>query len=888
MFDLEKAIAAWRRSLEYSSALLREDVDELESHVRDQVRGLVLRGLSEEEAFNRAIRQMGAYGTVEGEYQKVYWGKVRRRHEFVNELTWRASMFKNYLKIAFRNLLRRKVYTFINVVGLAVGLACCLLIALYLYHEWSYDRFHEKGDRIYRVVSDLQTPGERLLALSTGALAPALKADFPEVLRTVRFAPVQFLLSYEERRFHEQGLLYADSSVFQVFDFVWQSGNSATALVAPYQIVLTRSMADKYFEGSDPIGQVLIADGEHTLTVTGIIEDVPSNSHLQFDGLISMATYEAREAWRFQTFRDGNNISTYLLLAEGYDPALLQAKMPAFVERHTQGLLGENTLAYVLEPLTKIYFNPPRMGEPRPAGNVSYLYIFSIVAGMILVTACINFMNLTTARSAERAKEVGVRKVVGAQRQGIAVQFLTESLLLACVAMVLAFVLAAAALPLFRSLSGKALGSSFLVEPPVLAALIGMAICAGLLAGSYPSIVLSGFRPVTVLKGAFAISSSSVMLRKGLVVFQFGISVALIIGTAVVFSQVDYLRSMSPGFRTEQMLVVDFHGDRQVSEQAETIKQALLAQPGVLSVTASSYVPGRMYNTAGRQMQTASGERRNVHLKLYEADYDFLSAYDIEILAGRNFSLDIASDSTQALIVNEAAARHLGFTVLADAVGAEWGWGAEEANGRIIGVVENFNFQSLHTEVEPLSIQFLRWEPRYLTVRMQADRIMETLAAVEQEWQRLVPHRPLEYRFLDEVFDAQYQADVRFGRLFSVFAGLAIFIACLGLFGLAAFTAQQRTKEIGVRKVLGASVPSIIRLLSADFLKLVGIAFVVAMPLAYFGMQRWLEDFAYRIDIGPGIFLFTGFLVLLIALLTVSYQSIKAALADPVKSLRYE
>ena len=802
-------------------------------------------------------------------------------------------MLKNYFKIAYRSLLKHKGFTFINLMGLAVGMACCLLIGLYVQDELSYDRYHEHADRIYRILhADLDADAPQSLSVpapedfwvwGNAPVGPALAADFPEIEKVVRFThPYNLLFEHENKRFQEDKVLFMDSTVFDVFSWKLLAGNPNKALVAPNSLVLTKSVAEKYFGNANPIGETILVDNETLCTVTGVMEDVPANTHFTFDVLLSMSTLREGnprifDEWGYVDFY------TYFTLAEGVDIASLQAKAPAFLQRH--GKDKDYTIAF--EPMTRAYLHSQASSQPGPSGSLSNVYIFSFIAAFILLIACINFMNLSTARSMERAKEVGVRKVIGANRTGLMYQFLTESVLLSVLAAALAVVLAILAMPAVQELSGKAFNPQMLLSWEVLLMVLLAALLVGVLAGSYPAWVLTRFRPVLVLKGVFKSSSTGITLRKGLVVLQFSLSMALIAGTAIVFSQLNHLRNKDLGFRQEQMLVVEFGYDQEVNQKIETIKKVLGDHPDVLSVSASRFVPGDFRVSAGTNIQTPQGEMKLGIINIYEIDDDFISHFEMEMAAGRAFSPEFPADTAQSLLLNEAATKFYGYANPADAVGKRFSqWGRE---GTIIGVVKDFNFQSLHNKVEPLS---LRLAPQgalsRLSLRIQPGNLSKTTAELEQLWAQLVPHRPFMYSFLDESFNQQYQADLRFGKVFSVFAGMAIFIACLGLFGLVAYTAQQRTKEIGIRKVLGASVVSIVGLLSKDFLKLVLLAAIVAFPLAWYAMSKWLEDFAYRIDMPLWVFLAAGILATIVACLTISFQAVKAATANPVKNLRTE
>ena len=799
-------------------------------------------------------------------------------------------MLRNYLKIAYRNLLRHKGYTAINVVGLAVGLAACLVIARYVQFERSFDRFHEKADRIYRLVTERE--GEAgATARTSGPIAPLLTEALPEVVQAVRFNQESFFVARGDVGFQEDGLYFADSTVFDVFSFSLLRGNPETALRAPFSIVLTEHVARKYFGDADPMGQTLTVADEAEVTVRGILADVPAGSHLQFDALVSMTTAEVLPgtSWLLENWYSGA-FHTYLLLASEEAAASVADKLSGFVQRRAPGdlLAQEPDYALALEPLTDVYLHSARAEQIGPTGDAEQLALFALIGAFILVIACINFTNLATARSADRAREVGVRKLVGAGRPQLAVQFLAESVLLIGVAMVLATALAQGLLPLVSELSGKPLAFGRGDALPYALALLGGTLAVGLLAGAYPAFVLSGFRPATVLKGRLSGSRQGRLLRKGLVVVQFGISISLIAATVVVFAQLHHLRTQDPGYDREQLLVLDGF-DAVEAVRHEAVKAELVKHPAVTSAAGLMVPPVGRYDLPDWMMdvENARGEMQDASLPMYPVDFDFIPQYGIEVVAGRPFSRDFATDAEAAFVINEAALARFGYRSAEEAVGRRIE-NVYPQGGTIIGVVRNFSYRSLHEPVGPVVMRILPGHLSQLSLKVQTSDLPQTLAELEARWQALVPQRPFVYRFLDEAFAAQYRTEERFGQTFGLFAGLAIVIACLGLFGLAAFTITQRTKEIGIRKVMGASVPGLVALLSREIAGLVLVAFSVAVPVAYSGLAEWLSGFASRVEPAWWMFALAGIGTLAIALLTVGYQATKAALADPVESLRYE
>lgn len=805
-------------------------------------------------------------------------------------------MLRNYFKIAWRSLLRNKAYSFINITGLAVGITCCVLISLYVKDELSYDRYHPNADNIYRVVhayrniqADEKLPPpapEDYQVWGNAPIGPALAADFPQIKKLVQFtSPTDYLLEYRDKRFEERNIIFMDSSAFDIFGWKMLAGNPHTALQAPYSIVLTKSVAQKYFGDSNPVGQAMRVDNRTSVTVTGVMEDVPSNSQFTFNGLMSMNTFRQfrKEVFGWWGYVD---FYTYFLLDPQTDIKSLERQAGSFVKRHLPDWKdGSYNIAF--ERFTGAYLHSRAGRQPGVTGSLSNVYIFSMIAVFILFIACINFMNLATARSMERAKEVGVRKAVGAYQQGLISQFLTESVVISLVATLLATGLIFLALSPLRNITGKPFPYADLLSWQALPVLIITPLAVGMLAGSYPAWVLARFKPAIVLKGKFESSGKGVILRKGLVVLQFTLSIALIACTVIVFTQLNHLRKHGLGFRQEQMLVIDNGGDQEVNKRMEVIKDAFRRKPAVLMASASRAVPGDFFPNATTFIESRSGDMQHYDPALYEIDFDFIPAYEIKMAAGRAYSRDFPADAEQSLIVNEAAAKLWGYSDPSDMVGKRFDqWGRK---GTVIGVVKDFNYQSLHHKVEPLALRMAPPEViNRITLRIKGDHVSQTIRELERTWYELVPYRPFQYSFLDQAFNRQYQQDERFGKVFTIFAFLTIFIACLGLFGLATYATEQRIKEIGIRKVLGASVTNIVSLLSTSFVKLVAIAFLIATPIAWWGMHQWLQGFAYQVGIQWWVFALSGALAVMIAMLTVSYQAVRAAVMNPIRSLRSE
>jgi putative ABC transport system permease protein len=803
-------------------------------------------------------------------------------------------MVRHFFQIAWRQLMKRKFYSFINIIGLAIGIACCILIALYVRHELSYDQYHAKKDRIYRVLQTFRSfqPGEVVTAPTPkdywvwgcAPVGPALQADFPQIEKEVQFmSPMSLLLQRGDKRFQQDNLLMMDSSAFDVFSWKLLQGDPHQALVATNSIVLTKSVAKKFFGDENPLGQSLRVDNDDYFRVTGVMEDVPPNSQFTFNGLVSMSTMrrirpDIFNYWGYVDFY------TYLVLKDNASIESLKSQASAFVKRYNSEDPG---YSIAFEKMTDAYLHSAAIRQPGPTGSLLNVYLFCCIGIFIMLIACINFMNLSTARSLERAKEVGVRKVLGVQHGSLMWQFLFESVILSLGALVIAVILAKTGISLVSRLSGKQFSGTAFLGPWQIAGMILFAFVVGLLAGIYPALVLSGFKPVVVIKGKFNPSRNGISLRKSLVVFQFSLSIALIAATSIVYSQLKFVDRHELGFQKDQMVILNFEGDEKVEQHIEMVKTALAGQPGVVSVASSRAVPGEFLPNAGTEIQGPNGAMISKGPFIYEIDFDFIPTYHIPLIAGRNYSRLYLTDSAQSLVINESAARFFGYLKPADAVGRKFKqWGR---SGTIIGVVKDFNFRSLHQAVEPLTLRYGYPDVlNRISVAIRGNNIPATLDNLKKTWDKIAPQRPFLYHFLDESFGEQYEADRHFGQLFTLFSLLAIGIACLGLFGLSTFMAQQRVKEIGIRKVLGSSVGGIVLLLSKDFMKLIFLAIVVAVPICWWAMNKWLEGFAYRITIGPIIFIIAGAIAMGIAILTISWQSFKAALANPVQSLRNE
>ena len=802
-------------------------------------------------------------------------------------------MFRNYLTIAVRNLLRQKGYSAINVLGLAIGIACCVLILLYVQDELSYDQYHEKKDRIYRVVESATVAGRSIEAASTPPpWAPVLAKDYPIIEAYTRIKPPgsRWLLRYKEKRFYERYFAFVDSSFFDIFTFPLVQGDAKTVLADPHTVVLSESMADKYFGDENPIGEVITGDDLYEFTVTGVMRDMPKNTHFHFDFLASYASlapnrlYDEPSTMQDQGF--SHDLFTYLLLREGYTPEDLERELPGFLDLYLGELLksvGIEARPY-LQPITNIHLHSNMEAEIRANSSIRYVYIFSCLAVFILLIACVNFVNLSTARSARRAQEVGMRKVLGAHRNQLIKQFTGESILVSVIALVIALGLLHLLLPQFNLLSGKTLAmdyqSTWLV--PTLA---GIALVTGIFAGGYPAFILSSFRPVAVLSGALKAGASHSLLRKVLITFQFGISILMIVGTIVVLDQLEYMQNKPLGFDEDNLVVVRLP-DEEALRGYPAYRDALMQFPDILNVSTSNSIPG---GQTSLNLVTPEGvqEDESPVYQMIQADFGFIETLGIEMASGRTFSRAFGSDST-ACLINEAAVRTLGWE---DPIGRTFRLTGEDDDPplSVIGVMADFHVQSLHQPITPLMVRLDTEPDSFMVVRIQGTNVTRGLELLQDQWRKTYPNHPaLDYSFLDDNLEQLYQAERRLGSVFIAGAVLSILIACLGLLGLSSFMAEQRTREIGVRKVLGATITNVILLLSRDFTKLVLLAFVLGAPAGYFVMQAWLEDFPYRIDPGLGMIFFAGLAALLVAWLTVGYQAFKAATANPADAVHAE
>lgn len=810
-------------------------------------------------------------------------------------------MFKNYLKIAWRSLKKQAFFTFLNTFGLAIGMAGALIISLYIYDELSYDKMFANADRIYRIDSDIKFGGAEIKAGESAApMAETLKRDYPQVEASVRFRTIGSAYVKKvggNRSAKENHITYADSTVFEFFGIDLLVGDAKTALTGTNSLVLTKTAAEKHFGSTDVIGQNLLLDNTDTYTVTGVIEDMPKNSYFNdYSVFLAMAGNVAsrEDNW------GGNNYFTFIKLIPGakaedfQEPlqGMLERYMLPWAQKYFPGMTAEsfaasgNYIRYHTMPLTDIHLHSDKSSEMSATSSIQNIYILSFIGLFLIILASVNFMNLSTAHSLKRAKEVGVRKTLGSNKLNLVFQFLTESGLIAFVSLLAALLITLVALPFFNGFTGKSIEIPF-TQPLFWLALLGATMLLGLLSGSYPAFFMSRFTPVKTLKGNSSESVGNGRVRNALVIFQFSISVFLIISTLVVFQQLNYIQNKDLGFSKDQVLLINELGA--LGPKTKAFKEQIANMGFVESATLSNYYPTPSWRSDTSFFEEGSRDQESaIQMQEWDVDTDYLKTMEMELVAGRDFNSAYASDST-AIIINEATLPILNVTA-EEALGMRISEEMDQENPAyytIIGVVKDFHYRTLRTNIGALGMH-LNSNAQNMAVRMSGGNYANNIAAIENTWNTMAPGQPFDYRFMDEAFNTTYEAEQKLSQIFFIFTMLSIFIACLGLFGLAAFNAEKRTKEIGVRKVLGATVSQISYRLTVDFLKLVGVAILISLPIGWFVMNKWLEDFSYRIEIGVGVFLLAAVLAIIVAILTVSYQSIKAAIVNPVKSLRSE
>lgn len=871
--------------------------DELIDHICTSVEEQMEEGKNFIEAYRYVLR---SFGNSPG-LQETQKETIHTKNSILK------AMLKNYFVIAFRNLRKQSFYSIINITGLALGIASCLVIVLYIFNELSYDKYNIKADRIYRIDSEILFNGNHLHMTTTSApMGPAIKEIYPEVEEMTRLRNEgTILVKRSIENIRETDVVYADSTVFNVFTIPLISGNPKTALIEPHTLVLSETTAAKLFpDGEDPVGQTVILDNKDNYKITGVYKDIPQESHFHFTMMLSMEGYEDSRSDEWLS----HNFATYLLLRNGASAQELEAKFPKLIDIHVTPLLKlmlgpeanmdvfrqqGNMLDYTLRPLLDIHLYSDLSGEFEPNGDITYVYLFGAVALFILLIACINFMNLSTARSANRAKEVGMRKVMGSLRLHLINQFLMESILLSIFSFLIALLLAYLVLPYFNDLAGRQISIPW-SNPLFFVSVFGISFLIGIFAGSYPAFFLSAFRPINVLKGNTALGMKSGTIRSSLVIFQFAISIILLIGTFTVYKQLSYIQHKKIGFNKDQVIVIqDAYA---MGDQLQSFKEEVLKNSSIINGSLSSFLPvagtSRNDNVYWPEGKDPSQDNM-VSLQVWSVDEDYIPTLGMEIIKGRNFSRDFPSDSG-AVILNEAALKMFNFeenpinmkiSTFGNGVGADGR--PNSVSFSTVGVVKDFHFESLKQSITPVAL-FLRKSTSRISFRFQAANTQDVINNIQNIWSRMAPGQPFQYTFLDQAFGKMYNSEQRLGKIFAVFAGLAIIVASLGLFALTSFTAEQRTKEIGIRKVLGASVSSIVVLLSKEFGKLIIISFILAVPIAWYAVNWWLKSYTYKVEIGVMIYLIAGVASFLVAWITMGYQSIKAASSNPINALRSE
>ena len=883
MFNLEKAVHNWKRSLRNSPAFEDGDIVELEVHLREEIDRLISKGRSEQEAFQTATEEIGQVESIGEELYKTRSTNPGALPPW-KQKSWMPSLLFNYVRVAQRNLLQNKLYTGINILGLSVGIICCLLIYLFVRNELSYDTFHEKGDRIYRVIRVLEDQGNwRKVGITSAPFRDALANDFPGMVEmATHLLPSDGMVTVRDQTFREDQFYIADENFFQVFSWPLMDGDPRLALSRPNTVVLSEATAKKYFGSEDPVGKTIRVDDTYDFEVTGVFrKPEDAHSHVDFDLVASMATFRNLD---FYTDWWSNSLHTYLLLAPNTHPKDLEQKLSGFVEKY----FGENMARFnrrmdlELQPLREIYFADDMGFDTAVShGSKTVVYMFGIIAFMIIAVACINFVNMATARSVNRSREIGIRKTMGAHRSNLMVQFLGEALLITFAAGAISLGVVYGILPWFEKMADVQIVID-LFSSEVIGSVIIFLLFTGLLAGSYPAMFLSSFEPVRALKEKISFGISQVIVRKGLIMFQFAISSLLIIGTLMVNKQLDYISGKSLGFQPDQLVNISINNG-EIRPHLEILRDELERLPGIQAAGLMSGTPGGFFDNY--LFRVGENWDETHRMRTLFTDYNFTEVLGLEMLAGRDFDRAYSTDSLNAVVINKEAA-------------GKFGWTPEEALGqrfenqyldstarRVIGVVENFHYESLHKPIEPLVVA-MNPDRREILVRLKTDDLHETLASIENLWQEFSPLYPAEYFFLNEQFAELYESDRRQRTVFTAFSSIAIILACLGLFSLAAFNAEKRRKEMGVRKVLGASFTNILQLFNKELFVLIGLAFIVAAPVAYVWMEQWLQDYAYRIPNGIGSYLLAGAIIVVLSLLTVSYQSLKVAKMNPVKSLR--
>lgn len=790
-------------------------------------------------------------------------------------------MLKNLLKTTLRYIRKHPGYSLLNVLGLTLGITSALFLIIYVSDELSYDRYHEKAERIYRVSSKItETDDQFTWIVAQIPFGPQVARDYPEVESFTRFINMpRAAYKFEDKEYIEENFFYADSTVFDIFTYKVIRGEVKSAVKDPKKIVLTETAAGRYFGDSDPVGKVLTS-GENTYEVTGVIEDVPSNSHFRFEALAARNNLP-KELGNWGNF----GVFTYLLLPGGLDVKAFETKIQGMYEAHMKSIFGplNINIEYILEPIRKIHLYSTNAAEPEPTGSISYVYIFAIVAVFLVLIAAMNYMNLATARSTQRAREVGLRKVVGSRRSLLIMQFLSESVLLTLISLIISIILLLVLLPRFNTLAGKSFDIGILLSPAVLMSVFIVIVVSGIIGGSYPAFFLSRFSPVTVLKGEITQGSAGALFRKILVIIQFTISVAMIVCTMVVFRQLNFLKEKDQGFNQENVLSLQLNNQQMINKYP-VLKQLLLKNEDIKYVTSTNTPMGEGSGKVIFNMETDQGmAQRGINFAV--VDHDFIDALEIKIVEGRDFQLDMPSDTLTGVVVNETLVKRMGWS---DPIGKRAEVGDESTvRARVIGVMADYHQTGMYNEIESLLLVY-RERNNIVYVKLGGNNTEQTLSFIENTWKEVFPDQPYSYTFLKERFNRQFEADEKRGLIFTMFTILAILIACMGLFGLASYMVEQRTKEVGIRKVFGASEGVVVRLISRDFLLLVGISIVIALPVAFYFMSNWLENYVYRTNISIPLLILAALLTIGITFITISYKAYQAAVTNPASSIRTE
>ncbi len=790
-------------------------------------------------------------------------------------------MLKNLLKTTLRYIRKHPGYSLLNVLGLTLGITSALFLIIYVSDELSYDRYHEKAERIYRVSSKItETDDQFTWIVAQIPFGPQVARDYPEVESFTRFINMpRAAYKFEDKEYIEENFFYADSTVFDIFTYKVIRGEVKSAVKDPKKIVLTETAAGRYFGDSDPVGKVLTS-GENTYEVTGVIEDVPSNSHFRFEALAARNNLP-KELGNWGNF----GVFTYLLLPGGLDVKAFETKIQGMYEAHMKSIFGplNINIEYILEPIRKIHLYSTNAAEPEPTGSISYVYIFAIVAVFLVLIAAMNYMNLATARSTQRAREVGLRKVVGSRRSLLIMQFLSESVLLTLISLIISIILLLVLLPRFNTLAGKSFDIGILLSPAVLMSVFIVIVVSGIIGGSYPAFFLSRFSPVTVLKGEITQGSAGALFRKILVIIQFTISVAMIVCTMVVFRQLNFLKEKDQGFNQENVLSLQLNNQQMINKYP-VLKQLLLKNEDIKYVTSTNTPMGEGSGKVIFNMETDQGmAQRGINFAV--VDHDFIDALEIKIVEGRDFQLDMPSDTLTGVVVNETLVKRMGWS---DPIGKRAEVGDESTvRARVIGVMADYHQTGMYNEIESLLLVY-RERNNIVYVKLSGNNTEQTLSFIENTWKEVFPDQPYSFTFLKERFNRQFEADEKRGLIFTMFTILAILIACMGLFGLASYMVEQRTKEVGIRKVFGASEGVVVRLISRDFLLLVGISIVIALPVAFYFMSNWLENYVYRTNISIPLLILAALLTIGITFITISYKAYQAAVTNPASSIRTE